>query len=610
MRLWAVFLGLLMTATAMGQPEPEPGQGWTPPNAEHAPPKAGEPPLHRAARVGDHEAIRTLVKDGAKLDEVFNLSLDPGAYENPATALMVAAGSGDGATAETVTLLLELGADPKQVVEGRSAAMFALSGLGWNYRPGGDAARLKVLLEAGSPLIFEGREGKRLVAECAGLGDPERLKLVLAHGGSPNAVWDAEEARKDAARIRARLNQTASDEGSLLDRMRKMGVEPPPDVLEAMQAEENRFETEMASGPSSFDIPLFRAAESGSLECLNVLLEAGADVRARESSGETAIFYCGSAAVAKRLVEAGLDIEAISSNGWSPLVHAVNDGDLNRVRALVSAGANVNASHDHGYTVFMSAVGSGRRPEVLRFLVESGADPHAVSEYGTNAFLAAIDVNGAEANAPESVSDTFGYLKQLGVDIEHMSKAGSTPLALAIDRGTGIEVQALCELGANPNTPARFPFCGPEARPPLFAAIDRGVDADVKVEAILRAGANPLAANSEGHTALALAVAGLCSDAEGYDAAFERFFSGLQQLKLPAGVNLADREAFLAAARPPLGAFIHEFAAEIPIKETHEFAAEWRRSKLIVIEVVAAYDGWARHQVLRDRNTKPGAGDK
>lgn len=598
----------------MGQPEDKPGREWTPPNAEFPPPKAGEPELHRAARVGDHEAIRKLAAARAEFATLFDLALDPGAYKDPATPLMVAAGSGDGATIETVKLLLELGADPKQVVEGRSAAMFALSGLGWNYRPGGDAARLKVLLEAGSPLIFEGREGKRLVADCAGLGDPERLKLVLAHGGSPNAVWDAETARKELTRFNDWFNKNyRSEEPSIVEQLRASFPDAPAEFFKDMDEDSARRDAEYASAPSEFEIPLFCAARAGSAECIHVLLSAGADPVVRDNSKRTAVYYATSEPALRALMTAGLPIEDSDTYGWSPLVSAVSDGDLNRVRALVSAGANVNASHDHGYTVFMSAVGSGRRPDVLRFLVESGADPHAVSEYGYNAFHAAIDVNSADANAPESVRDTFGYLMQLGVNIELKSEGGRTPLAFAIDRGTGLEVQALCELGADPNAPARFDCCGPsgckaEDHPPLFAAIKQGVEADIKTEALLRAGADALAVDTDGHTALAMTVAGLCSHADDYPATFRRFFTGLQRLNLPPGLDPADRAAFLAAVRPQLAEYIREFAAGIPIKETHEFAAEWRRSELIVIELLAAYEGWARHQALRQRAAEPGPG--
>src|SRR5262245_30197083 len=98
---------------------------WVPPNAEFPPPKPGEPALHCAARTGNHDEIRRLVAAGAHLNHVFDIALDPGARGNPVTALMVAAGSGDGATEETVCLLLELGADARFVTQyDASAATF------------------------------------------------------------------------------------------------------------------------------------------------------------------------------------------------------------------------------------------------------------------------------------------------------------------------------------------------------------------------------------------------------------------------------------------------------------------------------------------------------
>lgn len=103
------------------------------PNKEYLPPKRGEPELHRAARVGDHKSIQNLIRSGADINAVFDIQLDPGARECPATPLMVAAGSGDGANVETVRLLLEAKADPKIRLNCMTAADFAARGLGWNY---------------------------------------------------------------------------------------------------------------------------------------------------------------------------------------------------------------------------------------------------------------------------------------------------------------------------------------------------------------------------------------------------------------------------------------------------------------------------------------------
>lgn len=125
-------LNLLVNAVAgtygFGMPS------WGPPNKQYLPPKRGEPALHLAARVGDQTEIRALVEQGADLDALFELQLDPGARREPATPLAMAAGSGDGASADTVTLLLELGASI-EVSDGVSPLPYSCGGLGWNYPP-------------------------------------------------------------------------------------------------------------------------------------------------------------------------------------------------------------------------------------------------------------------------------------------------------------------------------------------------------------------------------------------------------------------------------------------------------------------------------------------
>src|SRR5262245_56988306 len=58
-------------------------------------PKYGEPALHRAARVGNHEEIRSLIESGVPVDDLFDIQLDPAARPRLATPLMVAVGSAD-----------------------------------------------------------------------------------------------------------------------------------------------------------------------------------------------------------------------------------------------------------------------------------------------------------------------------------------------------------------------------------------------------------------------------------------------------------------------------------------------------------------------------------
>lgn len=56
-------------------------------------------------------------------------------------------------------------------------------------------------------------------------------------------------------------------------------------------------------------------------------------------------------------------------------------GDLEDVKVLVAAGADVNAQGDQGGTPLFNAV-IGRNPDVVSFLLKSGADPRIPNLYG------------------------------------------------------------------------------------------------------------------------------------------------------------------------------------------------------------------------------------
>lgn len=198
---------------------------WVAPNSEHPPPKPGETPLHAAARTGDAVQIRALVDRGIPVDDLFEIQLDPGARPESATPLMVAAGSGNVASAETLQLLLDLGAVATAAPCGVSALWYASGGLGWNYPPGGDSARVEVLLAAGAdpntarPSGNGTGPGTSALAHACGTGDATRVALLLDAGADPEPT----------------------------------GARPP------------------------FQVPLYQAAESGSAACVSLLLEAGVD---------------------------------------------------------------------------------------------------------------------------------------------------------------------------------------------------------------------------------------------------------------------------------------------------------------------------------------------
>jgi len=106
-----------------------------------------------------------------------------------------------------------------------------------------------------------------------------------------------------------------------------------------------------------------RAAKSGDIEMLRVLLAAGADPKLTLPNGTTALMFA-----------AGL--------GWrngSPLAPSYDQGSdeeaVETIRLLLELGLDVNAASDTGDTALHAAV-SGRKSEaIVRFLLDRGADP-------------------------------------------------------------------------------------------------------------------------------------------------------------------------------------------------------------------------------------------
>lgn len=559
--------------------------GWQPPNSEYPPPKAGEPPIHRAARLGDHDAIRQLAASSPCLETVFDLSLDPGARPWLTTPLMVAAGSGDGASVETVRLLLDLGADASRMVEGHSAASFACLGLGWNYRPGGDADRLRVLLDSGSPLPPIPGLANRLLCAAAGSGDAARVRLLLDRGLNPRGHFDPDAARRRAEETKAAMSHSAGD-----DPFAALPESVRAELAESMNEIQAEMAAQQSSAPYSFEIPLFCASESGSDDCLRLLLDSGADPLARDNSSRTALYAASSPEVMHLLLRAGVPLEDADAYEWSPLVAAVMDGPeaLPRIRALLDAGANPNSTHDRGYTVFMSAAASmSRDPSVLDLLISSGANPHAVSELGYNAFHAAIDVSG-EANAETSVRSVLGRLLDLGVDLEHRNQHGETPLARAIAEGTGLEVRVLCELGANPSATdvARTTTL-------LHQSVQGpGVHRPEKAEALLRAGVHPTTRDADGFTPLERTFACLCVGASDYQSAYLAFYHHHPVPPVPTEHSPSALDAYLDTALPPLRAALDALAARSLPPTDDEFESLSRADSLACAALLLAFEAW------------------
>ena len=91
--------------------------------------------------------------------------------------------------------------------------------------------------------------------------------------------------------------------------------------------------------------PLHEAAGRGDTAKVQLLLDKGADINAKDSNGETALMEAadnGHLEVVKQLLAKGADVNAKSSYGYTALLYAADQGHTECVGLLLDGGANIN----------------------------------------------------------------------------------------------------------------------------------------------------------------------------------------------------------------------------------------------------------------------------
>jgi uncharacterized protein len=375
------------------------------------------------------------------------------------TALHRAVYAGDAAEAQR---LIKAGADAKAAnVFGATPMMLAAAR--------GDAAVIGVLLDAGVDADSANAEGQTALMAVARTGNVAAARLLLRRGANVHAreswggqtalMWAA--AQKQPAMIRELLARGAKvDEHSTIrDWQRRVTAEGRP--------------KDMYRGGLT---PLLFAAREGCIECLQALLDKGADIDRPDPDGVTALImallnYNWDAA--RFLIEAGADVNLWDFYGQTPLYVAVdmNTMPLGRrielptmdrasgeelVRLLLDRGANPNAQlklrpryrnipYDRyrdpmivwGTTALLRAAKAGDVP-LVRLLLQRGALPNLANSQGVTPLMAAAgdghihDPTRGNTRTEEDALACYDLLRAAGADVNARTVFGLADADLKI----------------------------------------------------------------------------------------------------------------------------------------------------------------------------------
>ena len=138
---------------------------------------------------------------------------------------------------------------------------------------------------------------------------------------------------------------------------------------------------------------LFSAIEERHGECVNLLLQKGADVNKRNPDYNTPLVRAadvGNVDVLKCLISAGANVNMPGFHLGSPLYRAVANNHIQCVEILIDAGANVNWSYSKGLrlSVLMYAVARGHT-KCAETLIAGGVNVNLSTRDGETAVMTA-----------------------------------------------------------------------------------------------------------------------------------------------------------------------------------------------------------------------------
>src|SRR5262249_36152949 len=197
---------------------------------------------------------------------------------------------------------------------------------------------------------------------------------------------------------------------------------------------------------------LIAAGRPGAARIVTLLLDKGADPKARDRGGFTPLLraaFHGDAGTLKVLIARGVDVNA-RGLGMTPLFGAVNGNRAAVVDLLLAHGADATAKDDDGAGILAYAT-SHADAAIFRKLIAGGADPKLRDSIGVDLMLMTA---ASDMSRPEMIKElvslgadpksravnphiTHGFGSEPESAVEWASRQGDTPVSHLLAELTG-----------------------------------------------------------------------------------------------------------------------------------------------------------------------------
>jgi ankyrin repeat protein len=427
---------------------------------------------------GAEARLATAVKSGDKaaIQALLQQRIDVNAPEaDGTTALHWAVRNDDAALVEQ---LIRLGADAK------AANRYGITPL-YLAAVNGSAPIIEKLLKAGADANAISSEGETALMTASRTGNVDAVKVLLTHGADVNAKesWHGETALMWAV-----AQKHAAVARELIAKGADVGARSTVNKWERQNSAEPREKWLPPGGLTALEF----AARQGCVDCIPVLVQAGADLNAVDPDGISPLLSAiinGHYDAAEVLLEKGSNPNIADGTGRTPLFSAVDfhtmpasnrpspkeiDNEttsLDLVKALLAKGADVNAQLKKqqpyrtkldrgddtmlttGTTPLLRAAKAGD-VAVMKLLLAKGAEAKLTTRNGINPLMAAAglgtkeeDTTGRRKTQAEAI-EAIKLCLEAGVDVNAIDSRGQTALHGAAFQGFDDVVKFLAGNGA------------------------------------------------------------------------------------------------------------------------------------------------------------------